>query len=113
MMARQPRLVPDGRVSHARSRHHTRPAVLSDDAGRAAFLEALDQTTARHPFWLYGYGFPSRCFSIFRSCQTWYTPSNELRRDDRGVAHQPAQAPGSCKLSRFDCSAAKRGVISS
>ncbi len=45
---RQPRLVADGLVYHARNRGNNRPAVLSDDADRAAFLQALGQ--AEHHF---------------------------------------------------------------
>src|SRR5438309_11822565 len=50
MMGRQPRLVADGLVCHARNRGNNRPAVVSDDADRATFRQALGQTTERYPF---------------------------------------------------------------
>ncbi|HEV3261243.1 MAG TPA: hypothetical protein VG013_30600 [Gemmataceae bacterium] len=55
MMGRQPRLVADGIVYHARHQGNNHPAALSDDANRAAFLDALGQTKERHPFRLYGH----------------------------------------------------------
>jgi hypothetical protein len=47
MSGRQPRLVADGLAYHARNRGNNRPAMLSDDADRAAFLEALGSAAAR------------------------------------------------------------------
>jgi hypothetical protein len=41
MMRGQPRLVADGLVCHSRNWANSRPALLSDEADRDAFLQAL------------------------------------------------------------------------
>ncbi len=50
MRGRQPRLVGDGLVYHARNRANNRKPVLSDDADRGALIDALGQTKERYPF---------------------------------------------------------------
>jgi putative transposase len=54
-MGRLARTVGDGLIYHAINRGNNRGDVLTDEADRIAFLEALAKTKERYPFRLFGY----------------------------------------------------------
>jgi putative transposase len=63
-MGRLPRAIDEGLTYHASNRGNNRGDVFTDDADRAAFLEALGRTRDRYPFRLLGYCLMSNHFHL-------------------------------------------------